>query len=277
MQSLIKRNNFSPEDRKILNKIDRHIKELEWKVEQGGGGNEEGDNSGGTEVYDINIELPEEYEDVFLKQKELNYDDVIREELSSPSIIEATIPAGSFVNVYINNKFYFSALVTEITYMGYATTILVPNLQGVDGLFGSSKSSLEPMLNIVGTSGMTLLTFINQYYDSKVVIEGNEVIQQDPELFKVMYNDIGERQVIRATIRRTTESSQSFNDIYFELQSGLDTNKLFIAEDVDGKIGIRFDSEGIIQQVITNAYFPWEVYDIIKNFEERIKALENGN
>lgn len=38
MQSLIKRNNFSPEDRKILNKIDRHIKELEEKVEEGGGG-----------------------------------------------------------------------------------------------------------------------------------------------------------------------------------------------------------------------------------------------
>lgn len=45
MQSLIKRNNFSPEDRKILNKIDRHIKELEDKVEQGGGS---GNTSGGT-------------------------------------------------------------------------------------------------------------------------------------------------------------------------------------------------------------------------------------
>lgn len=32
MENLIKRNNFSPEDKKILFKIDKHIKELDEKI-----------------------------------------------------------------------------------------------------------------------------------------------------------------------------------------------------------------------------------------------------
>lgn len=274
MQSLIKRNNFSPEDRKILNKIDRHIKELEDKVEQGGGS-----EGGGVEVYDLNIELPEGMADIFLNQQPLNYDGVIRPEIATPSFIDCEIKPGCIVNVYLNSVFYFNTLVTETSFMGYNACALVPNIMELSVMMSDSQATNEiPYLCIVSLGGMSILGPLNQFYKSDITIEGETVITQDTKLLKVMYNDIGESQVIKARRQYTDEYNHVIYDtIYLKLRNGTDANGLFIARSTDETLEVRFDSDGIIQYVKILNFLPWQIYDAIKELDERLKALENGN
>lgn len=106
MENLIKRNNFSPEDKKILFKIDKHIKQLEKKIEQGGSGGGESVNSHDLNLTIDNIPLANSLTDVldFIN----HYDDyeINDDEFTIIEPLNLDYKFGDIVNVYINNKFY---------------------------------------------------------------------------------------------------------------------------------------------------------------------------
>lgn len=125
MQSLIKRNNFSPEDRKILNKIDRHIKELEEKVEQGGGGGNNTAPSTSNE-HDIHLETDNKYiigyyiDGVYPNMHpEFSLDDFNKSSDFDLAVeLNEKYEEGDRINIYLNNTFIYSFIIRKISYGG---------------------------------------------------------------------------------------------------------------------------------------------------------------
>lgn len=267
MQSLIKRNDFSPEDRKILNKIDRHIKELEEKVEQGGGSGESGEtDNGGAEVYDINIELDEQYENFFLgKETTFNKD---YEPLPFMMMGEGSFPPNSFVNVLINGKKFYSGVAQQTYIEGMEAAAVVP--------FDSSKvmsgmSSYEIVPSLVPVSiegyGMLILTFLP--HESIACIQGLTVVSQDEYNLKKVYDNAQAQSSVTLNHKISIiGDSYSIIRTTFQYLSDYDNIKEFFNRPL--QLSILVDSTGTITEVVSKD-------PIYNSLLDRIKALENGN
>lgn len=210
MENLIKRNNFSPEDKKILFKIDKHIKELEKKVEQGGGG-------GVTEnVKEYNFHIPvdniplvnslTDYEDY------VNYYDDYVPFDSAYLIIEPlniNFEQGSIINVYLNDKFYrkcrminvdedgqlMKAIVSAEYYDLMITEKDVINNDKFKVPDGVDTSMEQMMSNIIyaeiSTSAFsTCMLVLTQYVDIRVDFSPDaEELQHNINAFNILKNN----------------------------------------------------------------------------------------
>lgn len=271
MQSLIKRNNFSPEDRKILNKIDKHIKELEEKVEEGGGGGET-DNVG-MEVYDLNIELPEEYVSIFLtgQNKGIGLPPL------QPIMIQEELPSNSFVNVYVNGTKLYSGISISFLYMGMEiVSIYIPEVNVLDTTRMIAKH-IQPTILVISIVGQGTLINAITPYDSTATVELNGDIIQDELNLKFAYDNCFEetchlsifcsiKHLNRTQVRKITfVTNHALNGDIAEFTS------------IDREMTLGIDSTGSIKSFSYMSMPYVASIDLINALDERIKALENGN
>ena len=175
MQNLIKRNNFSPEDRKILNKIDRHIKELEEKVAQGGGGGNNTALSTSNE-HDIYLETDNKYVIGYFidgiypnKHPEFNLDDFNSTSDAALQIqLDKLYTEKDILNIYLNNVLIDKLMIYKDNTSGIdqyiSVSIDVPYEKFITKYYGSLSLLYSGTSNPYGfNAGMDFIGYASVY------------------------------------------------------------------------------------------------------------------
>lgn len=246
------------------------------KIKQGGTG------GGGMEIYDLNIELPEEYADIVLNEYSLNHDGTLRDVLTN-QYVEVNLNNGSLVNVSINGTFIFSGLVLSTTIAGVPYELQELVRISPAGLYqammgGEYKERLVNV-NIYGMKmqgNSSCLISFQTYYETDVRLSTtgfNTIRSQDQEFMGWLWN-VGSNILFSVGITDDDGTSQSYIRTLFKVHHFEETDpeigvKTIRAYSLDGQCTIYFDKDGIIHKVV---FVP-----TITQLEERIKALENGN